>query len=231
MNIQLNNALSEQVGVFRDRRHAGVILAEMLENFRNSDALLLAIPSGGVPVAAEMAEQLGLELDIMPVSKILFPWTTESGFGAVAFDGTTWVNQEMVAYYNMDKQSVDTAINNATKKVHRRLALFRGERPFPQTENRTVILVDDGIAGGYTIRTGIEALRKAGSKKMAIAVPTASARSLYEIARLVDVVYCANIRSGPHFAVADAYENWSDVDEAEAISMFTKNINKPSAIK
>ena len=231
MNIRLNQALTDRVRVFRDRSHAGAILAEMLEEFRRSDALVIAIPSGGVPVAAEIAGRLGLELDVMPVSKILYPWTTESGFGAVAFDGTTWIDKNAVRYYGLDGKTVAAATAEATEKIQRRIGLFRGDRPFPQTTDRSVILVDDGIAGGYTMRAGIAALNKAGTKEIAVAVPTASTGSLQEIAQRVDTVYCANMRGGPHFAVADAYENWTDVDEARAVAIFTQVVNPSSPTK
>jgi len=231
VNIQVNNRLSNQARVFDDRKHAGKVLAEMLNSFSNTDALLLAIPSGGIPVAVEIAEVLGLELDVIPVSKILFPWTTESGFGAVAFDGTTWLNDAAIKYYGLDEKSVEEATRQAADKIQRRLELFHGKRLFSRTASRTVILVDDGIASGYTIRTGVEALHKAGMKNIVVAVPTASANSLNEIAKLADVVYCANVREGHHFAVADAYRNWTDVDENEAASIFSRFRNKSSAAK
>ena len=228
MNIRLNQALTNRVRVFRDRAHAGAILAEMLDDFRGGDALLIAIPSGGIPVAAEIAGRLGLELDVMPVSKILYPWTTESGFGAVAFDGTTWIDRNAVRYYGLDGKTVAAATAEATEKIQRRIGLFRGDRPFPQATERTVILVDDGIAGGYTMRAGIAALHKLGTKEIAVAVPTASAGSLQEIAQRVDAVYCANMRGGPHFAVADAYEHWTDVEETEAVAVFSRALNPSS---
>jgi predicted phosphoribosyltransferase len=207
--------LHDRIHVFRDRTHAGEILADMLEEYRDSDALLLGIPAGGVPVAAEIAIRIGLTFDVIPVSKILFPWTTESGFGAVAFDGTEWINDNIVKYYGLDKDKIQAATREARSKVRRRLQHFRGTRPIPEMKDRSTIVVDDGIAAGSTVRAGILALQKAQAGKIVIAIPTAHDSSLYPIARHVDAIYCANMRGGNSFSVADAYQNWSDINENE----------------
>ncbi len=133
--------LRDRLHVFRDREHAGRVLAGMLSEYRESNALILAIPAGGVPVAAAMAEVLGLPLDVCVVSKILLPWTTEAGFGAVAFDGTLWINQEYLDYYQMTPEQIETATETARQKVIRRVERFRGNRPLPQVSGRPVILV------------------------------------------------------------------------------------------
>src|ERR671931_932061 len=95
---------------FRDRGHAGRELAAMLEEFRGSAALVFAIPAGGVPVAAAIARELGLPLDVAPVSKVLYPWTTESGYGAVAFDGSVWLDEERIAAYRLTATQTESAI-------------------------------------------------------------------------------------------------------------------------
>jgi predicted phosphoribosyltransferase len=218
-NIHILPELSNRVHVFRDREHAGEILAGMLQVYRDSETLVLGIPAGGVPVAAMIATQLGLSFDILSVSKILFPWTTESGFGAVAFDGTEWINESAVRHYNLDANSVQTAIKEAQEKVQRRHQRFHGTSPFPNLKDRTIIIVDDGIAAGSTIRVGILALQKAQTGKIIIAVPTAHDSSLYPIAELVDAIYCANLRGGYSFAVANAYQNWTDVSEDEVATI------------
>jgi putative phosphoribosyl transferase len=207
--------LRDRGHVFRDRTHAGQILAGMLTPWPARDAIVLAIPSGGVPVAAEIARQLDLTLDVAVVSKILLPWTTEAGFGAVAFDGTVWVDEEAVEQFGLAEKDIERRTNDALAKVRRRLATLRGDRPFPQLASRTAILVDDGIAAGSTMRVAIAALRRHGTGEIVVAVPTGHARSVESIALLADAVYCANVRSGHGFAVADAYESWYDVPEQE----------------
>ncbi|NIP49886.1 MAG: phosphoribosyltransferase, partial [Gammaproteobacteria bacterium] len=209
--------LKNRTYVFRNRKDAGEKLAGMLSDFRGSDAMVLGIPAGGVPVAVHIATKLELPFDVIPVSKILFPWTTESGFGAVAFDGTEWINTDVVASGQLNTESIQSAIKSAREKVQRRAQHFRGDNPFPELKNRTVILVDDGIAAGSTMRVAILALQKQQAKKIIIAVPTGHAEALNRLADLVDGIYCANLRGGLSFAVADAYEHWTDVSEKEVM--------------
>jgi len=111
--------LRQKTGVFGDRKHAGQVLAEMLQEWKGSEALVLAVPSGGVPVAMELAETLDLSLDVAVVSKILLPWNTEAGFGAVAFDGTVWINKEYVDYFDQDQPTIDQQRQEALEKVQR----------------------------------------------------------------------------------------------------------------
>jgi len=201
--------------VFRDRADAGLHLAGMLEGFRGSGALVLGIPAGGVPVAAEVARRLALPLDVLVVSKVLLPWTTEAGYGAVAFDGSVWLNQDSIDYYGLDEATVEAGIQAAKTKVQRRLRRFRGDRPFTAVRDRPVILVDDGLAAGSTLRAAIAAVKRAGAGRITVAIPTGHARAVEDIGGLVDRLYCANIRGGLRFAVADAYEQWRDVGEDE----------------
>lgn len=222
-NTRILAELENKRQVFRDRTHAGEILAGMLAEYRKSDAIILAIPAGGVPVATVIAARLDLQLDILPVSKILYPWTTESGFGAVACDGTQWINETAVRRYNLDEETVHKATWLAKEKVERRFITLRGSRPYPSLNDRKVILVDDGIAAGSTARTAIQSLRKQECSMIIIATPTAHDSSLDEIAVLADLVYCANLRAGWSFAVADAYRNWTDVSEDEVMHILNKN--------
>ncbi len=214
-NIHSDQNFRDKRFVFRDRAHAGAVLGAMLKDINGPDALVLAIPAGGVPVAVEIASRCRLALDIIPVSKILLPWTTESGFGAVAFDGTCWINDSLVERFGLDEATVKKATLEAETKVRRRLHRYRGDSPFPDLSGKTLILVDDGIAAGSTMRAAVLALEKLGAGKIIIAVPTAHDSSLAEMAQMVSEVYCPNIRSGFRFAVAEAYENWYDVSDEE----------------
>ena len=204
---------------FHDRAAAGRELARALERFRGSAALALAIPSGGVPVAAEIARALSLPLDVAPVSKVLLPWTTESGYGAVAFDGSVWIDEEAASRYSLSRAQIDKGIAQARAKVERRKERLRGARPAPELSGRPVILVDDGIAAGSTMRTAIAALRKHAPAQIVVAVPTAHDRSIAAIRGLADEVVCPDVRGGSSFAVADAYEIWRDVDEEDAAAL------------
>ena len=218
--------LRQRVGVFRDRKHAGQILAEMLQEWKGSKAVVLAVPSGGVPVAVEVAGVLGLSLDVAVVSKILLPRNTEAGFGAVSFDGTVWINKEFVDYFGLDQSAIEQQTQAALEKVQRRVKLFRADRSRPDLKNQPVILVDDGIAAGSTLRVALMTLHHIGARKIIVAVPTAHQESLVHIMDRVDALYCANIRGGPQFSVAAAYQYWDDVDENDARRMLTSFRNR-----
>ncbi len=205
--------LRNRARVFRDRSHAGQILAGMLARYQHSAALVLAIPAGGVPVATVIARQLYLPLEVVVVSKITLPWNSESGYGAVAFDGTVRLNECLLPRLGLSAGEIQQGIAATLAKVRHRVEQLHGERPFPPFAGRPVILVDDGLASGITLQTACEALTKAGADHLIVAVPTAHAESVQRLAGEVTVLYCANIRWGWSFAVADAYETWSDVSE------------------
>ena len=211
--------LREKLGVFQDRQDAGFRLAKMLETYNDSDAIVLAVPVGGVPVAAVVAEDLNLVLDVTVVSKITLPWNTEAGFGAVAFDGTVRLNERLLAGLGLTEEEIEQRIKVTTSKVQRRLRELRGDRPMPELAERKVILVDDGVASGFTLRVAVEALKNKSANEIIIAVPTGHQESLKCLVDEVQAVYCANVRSGWSFAVADAYKRWSDVDQIEALEI------------
>ena len=213
--------LRDQTGVFRDREHAGEILAGMLEVYSDRDAIVMAVPAGGVPVAKVLAEQLNLPMDLAVISKITLPWNTEVGYGAVAFDGTVRLNNELVARLGLSDEEIEQGIRKTSAKVAHRVKNLRGEQALPDLSTSHIILVDDGLASGFTMHVAVESLQKAGTNSITVAVPTGHQRSVESIAGEVDTLYCANIRSGYHFAVASAYLRWSDVNEKEVVSLLT----------
>ena len=155
--------LRDRLHVFRDRAHAGEILAGMLEDYRSSQTLIMAIPAGGIPVAAVLARKLLLPLDVAVVSKITLPWNTEAGYGAVAFDGTTRLNRDLLPRLRLSEEEIEAGKAATVKKVERRVDRFRGSRPYPDLIKEKVILVDDGLASGFTLLVGVEALKKSGA--------------------------------------------------------------------
>ena len=207
--------LRDRIRIFRDRAHAGKILANMLKGHAESDALVMAIPAGGVPVASVLAAQLSLPLDVAVVSKITLPWNTEAGYGAVAFDGTVRLNNPLVARFGLTEEQIREGIDQTSSKVARRVRKLRGAKDLPDISTYPLILVDDGLASGFTMRVAVEALKKAGGRRIIVAVPTGHQSSVDRMATEVEVIYCANVRGGWSFAVADAYEHWKDVEEKE----------------
>jgi predicted phosphoribosyltransferase len=214
--------LRDREQVFRDRPHAGAVLARMLRHLRSGDILVLAIPAGGVPVAAEIARRLGLRLDVAVVSKITLPWNTEVGYGAVAFDGTVRLNQPLVASVGLSEEAVRAGIDATTRKIARRVSALRAGRESLDLSGASLLLVDDGLASGFTMRAAVAALSKAGPESLAIAVPTGSRRAVEDLSSEVDDVWCPNVRARREFAVADAYEHWSDVAEEEAATTIAR---------
>ncbi len=207
--------MRDRTRTFRDRAHAGAVLGEMLEPrfAHRAGALVLAIPAGGVPVAGPIAERLRLPLDLAVVSKITPPWSSEVGYGAVAFDGSLQLNDSLMRRLGVAQAQADEGIARTREKVERRNADLRQGRDYALLDGADVILVDDGLASGFTMRAALAAVRNAGAALVAVAVPTAHESSVRAVLSSADVVYCPNVRGGPRFAVADAYETWSDVDE------------------
>ena len=146
----------------------------------------------------------------------VFPWNPEAGFGALAFDGTLLLNDHLITVSGLTHTDVEQGILEARRKVARRVALFRGERPMPDLAGRTVFLVDDGLATGYTMLAAVAAARKAGAAEILLAVPTGHRESVHRLVAEVEALYCPNIRGGVPYAVAEAYQHWHDVSEDEA---------------
>ena len=218
VGIHENADLRDRCDVFRDREDGGERLAAQVKLLALRDAVVCAIPAGGVPVAIALARELALPIDVAVVSKIPLPWNTEAGYGAIAFDGTTRVNDAMVKQVGLLPSQVAEGTAATRRKVERRARRFRaGEGAAPDVRGRAVVLVDDGLASGVTMRVAIEAVRNAGAASVVVAVPTGHASAVERIAEEVDELVCANVRGGDSFAVADAYERWTEVPEVVAI--------------
>ena len=139
-NVVEMTELRDRAAVFRDREHAGEIMAGMLNRYTGTRAILFAVPSGGVPVAAVMAGRLRLRLEVAVVSKITMPWNTEAGYGAVAFDGSVLLNRGVLSRIGLTKKQIEEGRRSTLEKVERRLRIFRGDRPLPDLEATTAIL-------------------------------------------------------------------------------------------
>lgn len=201
---------------FRNRREAGERLAEKLNAYRGQDPLILAVPRGGVEVAAPIFEQLGGELDLMITRKIGAPNQPELAIGAVTADGSALLNDVLVAKIGIDQDYINQAIAREKDEIGRRLRLYRGDRPLPKIENRLVILVDDGVATGYTLLMAIKSLQKLNPAELVLAVPVGPPETLKTLEREVDqLIYL----QAPDFfsAVGQFYQNFSQVSDVEVI--------------
>ena len=210
--------------VFRDRLHAGEVLAEKLRSvLPDGNELVLAIPAGGVPVGYALAKKLDMPLDVVVVRKIQIPWNTEAGFGAITWDGRQILNEPLVAQLGLGTEAMEQCISQTRQVAREKNQRFRGERPFPDLTGRTVVLVDDGLASGFSMLAAAESIKARRPRKVIVAVPTGSANAIALLAPRVDELVCLNVRSGPLFAVADAYENWYDLSDEEVLGYLRGN--------
>ena len=207
--------------MFADRTDAGKQLAKKLEKYQNQDTLILAIPRGGVPVAIEIAKHLYAELSMIIARKLPFPFNPESGFGAVAEDGSTIILHSAAA--NLSQERVDLIIEDQKREITRRIKILRSGNPLPNMQGRMVILVDDGIAMGSTMRAAIKTCKKHNPGKLIVASPVGSP----EVARALqfkDAVDETIILEKPKFfrSVSQVYEHWHDVADHEVLAIMNQ---------
>ena len=216
--------LRDRSFVFQDRVEAGRLLAENLRDYSNKEnVLLFAIPNGGVPVGNAVSQRLNIPLDVLIVRKVKIPWNTEAGFGAIVWDGETILNEELVERLGLTEQEIDDSIMETKRTIKDRLKKFRGNTPMPALEGKVVILIDDGLASGFTMMAAARFVRKRNPEKIVVAVPTASPSALELLSLEVDEIVCLNIRTKESFAVAEAYKNWFDLTDEEAVNIIRKN--------
>ncbi|MEJ2323394.1 MAG: phosphoribosyltransferase family protein [Nitrospirota bacterium] len=205
--------------MFRDRTDAGRRLARKLEKYRGTGALVLAIPRGGVEVGYQVARHLEADFSIIVTRKLPFPDNPESGFGAIAEDGSVFMME--AARYQLSDTAIERIAQEQRREVRRRIEVLRGGRPLPDVEGRTVILVDDGIAMGSTMGASIMLLRNRKAGRVVAAAPVTGARTASEVGKLADEVVV--VETPAHFyAVAQVYENWYDVPDEEVVEIMER---------
>jgi putative phosphoribosyl transferase len=201
-----------------DRRAAGERLAELLERYRAEAPSVLALPRGGVVVAAPIAELLGAPLDVVVCRKVGLPENPEYGLGAVAEDGTTLLDEPRVRAAGYSVASLAPLIERERREAVERAARYRSGRPFPEVDGRTVILVDDGIATGVTLRVAVRTLRSRHPRRIAVAVGVAPHDTLTTLETEVDDVFALE-RPFVFFAVGEFYRRFDPVSDAEVLRL------------
>lgn len=204
---------------FTDRIDAGKALAFQLRPYLNDNPVLIAIPNGGAQVGVAIATELGKPLYLIVVRKLQFPDNPEAGFGAVCSDGQLHLNEWLVDAYHIDETIIERQKEKALTSIKSREGLYSNWTELPPLKNRTVILIDDGLASGFTMAATIDSVKKQGAKKVIIAVPTASDGACRLLSPKVDKIICPDIKGGPVFAVANAYRNWRDLPDEEVIQL------------
>ncbi len=200
---------------FRDRRDAGRRLAAYLARYAGRpNVLVLALPRGGVPVGFEIAQALGAPLDIFLVRKLGLPGHEEFAIGAIASGGVHFVNEETLREYGVSADQVDAVIAAEEQELERRERRYRGDRPFPNVEGRIVILVDDGLATGSTMRAAVTALRQERPAQIVVAVPTAPPETCDDLSGIVDEMVCLTTPD-PFYAVGLWYDDFAQTTDDE----------------
>jgi putative phosphoribosyl transferase len=200
---------------YRDRRHAGVELAARLGHLEGrSDVVVLALPRGGVPVAYEVARTLHAPLDIFLVRKLGLPGHRELAMGAIASGGVRVLNKNVVAWYKVPETVIDEIAREEQAELERRAGAYRGGHAPAELKGRVVVLVDDGLATGSTMRAAVQAVRAHGPARIVVAVPIGSPDTCREFADLADEIVCA--RAPEHFAaVGQWYRDFSQTTDEE----------------
>ena len=214
---------------FSDRYEAGRVLAESLREYAGrSDVLVLGLPRGGVPVASEVARMLGVPLDVFLVRKLGAPGQEELAMGAIASGGIVVINDEVVDALRIPWDLVESAIARERMELSRRELLYRGGRPRPEVVGKVVILVDDGLATGSTMRAAVRALRRKQPAKLVVAVPTAAPSTCRDFESLADSCICS-ITPEPFRAVGLWYENFEQISDEEVCALLAATAEQPAA--
>ena len=210
---------------FQNRRDAGRILAQELLHYANrSDVIVLALPRGGVPVAYEVALALHAPLDVFIVRKLGVPGHEELAIGAIASGGIRVLNDDIVRMLNISEEVIDHVAQRELRELQRRERLYRGDNPAPEVRDQTVILIDDGLATGASMRAAIAGLRTQQPARIVVAVPTAAPETCEAFQTEVDEVVCA-ITPEPFLGVGRWYEDFSQTTD-EGVRLFLQDIRR-----
>jgi putative phosphoribosyl transferase len=209
--------------MFIDRKDAGIKLAKALDRYKDKDVLVLAIPRGGVEVAYEVAKYLNAELSLLISRKLPIPYNPEAGFGAIAEDGSIYIVPNTNRW--LSKKQFEKIKKEQIDEIKRRINILRQGKPLPEIKDRTVILIDDGLAMGSTMRAAIELCKNKKARRIIVAVPVAGKDVKDEIGKSVDEIIVLEM---PVFfnAVAQVYLNWHDVTDNEVLEILNRLKNK-----
>lgn len=204
---------------YQDRHEAGKVLAEQLKDYANrNDVIVLALPRGGAPVAFEIAQALHVPWDVFIVRKLGVPGHEELAMGAIAMGDVIVFNDEIIKDLSISKVAIDRVIQKEQTELQRRMEAFRDNKPFPQIGKKVVILVDDGIATGATMRAAVKALRILKPSKIVIAVPVAEVNTCEKMAKLADEMVCP-LRPSYFYAVGAWYYDFDQTSDEEVYEL------------
>jgi len=211
---------SREQALFENRYDAGRQLAEQLTQYKEQPVVVLAIPNGGAPVGTQIALALDVDLDVVISRKLPLPLNPEAGFGAVADDGNPILNEQAVTDSALTSHQVNYQINLVRAVIRQRSLLYRKDRPLAVLTGKTAIIVDDGLASGFTMLAAVESVRRRKPDEIVAAVPVAAATALARVKPVVDKVVTVAIGTQPKFTVADFYQYWYDLSDQESVQCF-----------
>lgn len=204
---------------FHDRNEAGRKLADALISYANKPNLLvLGLPRGGVPVAYAVAEKLHAPLDVFLVRKLGVPGYEELAMGALAWGDVTVFNEEIVSSIHISQNAIKSAIARESEELKRRNTEYRGNKPFPKITGKTIILIDDGLATGATMKAAVTAIQQLHPEKLVVAIPVAAVDSYQTIKQMVDEIVCLETPE-PFYAVGAWYSDFSQTTDGEVITL------------
>jgi putative phosphoribosyl transferase len=203
--------------VFENRYDAGRKLAEKLLEYAGKSAIVLGIPNGGIAVALGVALALDAELDLVISRKIPLPLSPEGGFGSVTDDGTIILDEDLVKQVGLTQQQITYQVSQVRSDIRHRSLLYHKDRPPLSITGRTVIIVDDGLASGYTMKAAITSLKHRKPDKIIAAVPVGPERVVNDISSVADRVVTCVVGKESVFYVSDYYRHWQDITDAEVL--------------
>ena len=203
--------------IFENRQDAGRQLAQKLSEYIGQSVVVLAIPNGGVPVALEVASALKADLDFIICRKITLPLNPEAGFGAIADDGTIFLSEETVKGIGLSRQQIEYEASKVRAEIKQRSLLYKGDRPLVGVTGKVVIIIDDGLASGFTTMAAVQSIRHRQAREIIVAVPVASAIALKQVERVADKVVTCATGFMPKFHISDFYRHWHDLSDNEVI--------------
>ena len=203
--------------LFENRHDAGRQLAVELEGYSGRPVVVLAIPNGGVPVALEVAGALKTDLDIIISRKIPLSLNPEGSLGAATDDGTIILNEEAVRKIGLSRQQVEYEASRVRGEIKQRSLLYKGESPLVRLNDKAVIVIDDGMASGYTMMAAVESTRHRRPKEIIVAVPVASAMAVKKVENVADRVVTCFTGFMPRFYISDFYRYWFDLKDEDVL--------------
>jgi putative phosphoribosyl transferase len=209
--------LSREEPLFENRYDAGRQLAEKLGEYRGQPVVVLAIPNGGLPVALQVALELGVDLDVVISRKLPIPLRPEGGFGAIADDGAVILNEAVVREVGLTQEQMGYEVNKVRLDIRQRSLLYRGNRQLTVVSGKTVIITDDGLASGYTMMAAVESVRHRRPGQVVVAVPAASATAVKQLEKVADRVVTCVTGFRPRFYISDYYRYWHVLSDSEGL--------------